>query len=161
MDLIYQVIIVLIVAIVLIALIIKFFKKIMKIVGIIIIIIGILLFLLFGTNLFNLNELNVSNVKYNFSIHDLKNKYCLENMNFRDSIKCHLIITPIYQDILNNYSEEELEKMKLNKFKMLVAIKQSVKNKKTDIHEKLKEINALYLWNDFNSDFSSGNLLEE
>ena len=161
MDSIYGIIIILVIAIVAIVLIIKFLKKVVKIVAISITVVGIGLYLLYVAGVFQVADVNVNNVEYSFSIHDLRDKYCVEADNYRDSVKCNIIITPIYEDILNNYSEKELKQMEWNKFKMLVAIKKSVKAKKSDIHDDLKDINALYLWNDFNNDFSSGNLLEK
>ena len=161
MENIYILLIIIIVAITAVILIIKFLKKLIKIIALTVVIIVIAILLIYTSGVLNLDSVNINNVKYNFSVHDLKDKYCFEDMNFRDSIKCVVIITPIYDDILKNYSKNELDEMQWNKFKMSVAIKKAIKNKKSGIHEELKKINALYLWNDFNMDFSSGNIMKK
>jgi len=152
-----------ILAIVIIALIliIKFLKKTIRK----ILIIGILfvfgLYSLFATGIYDFNDLNIKNVEYNFSIADLQNKFCKEDMNYRDSIKCYVIISPICEDIIQNYSAKELKQMEWNKYKMLVALKKTIKKQKKTIHENLKQTNTLYIWNDFIADVESGTFLEK
>ncbi len=153
--------IILAIAIITIILIIKFLKKIIRKVLIVLLMFVLGLYSLFAMGIYDINDLNIRNVEYNFSIEDLQNKFCKENMNYRDSIKCYVIVSPICQDIIKNYSHKELKQMEWNKYKMLVALKKSIKKHKKTIHENLKQTNTLYIWNDFIADIESGTFLDK
>ncbi len=143
-----------VVAIVLIS---KYMKKGFKVISNCTVIVVSLLLGLFTSGTFDYRDINIKNVEYNFSINDLKEKYCNKQLNYRDSVKCYVILSPICDSIIKNYSQKELRQMAWNKYKMNVAIKQSIKKQKPTIHKELKKINALYLWNDFILDMKDNN----
>ncbi len=149
------------IAIIAIVLIIRFLKKVIKKILIATVVFVFGLYSLFATGIYDFNDVNIKNVEYNFSIEDLQNKFCKEDMNYRDSIKCYVIISPICEDIIKNYSQKELKQMEWNKYKMFIALKKTIKEKQNNIHENLKETNTLYIWNDFINDIEIGTFLNK
>jgi len=156
-----EIIAVVVFAILVLGIILKFLKKIIKTIAIIVTIIALVVYIIFFADLSKSIKTEADNSKFNISIFELQKKYCFENMSYRDSIKCNMIIMPIYNDIVNTHTKEQVEELKTNKIKMLFAMRKSVKLKKVEIQESLKKINALHVWNDFAKELKENNFLED
>jgi len=156
-----EIIVVLILAILSIVIILKFLKKIIKTIAIIFTIIALVIYAVFFADLSKSINKEVDNSKFNISIFELQSRYCTDNMDYRDSIKCNMIVMPIYNEIVNSHTKEELEQLKKNNVKMLLALRKAVKNKKLEIQANLKKINALNVWTDFAKELKDNNFLEE
>jgi len=127
-----------IIGIVIIFLVIKFAKKIFTALLIIIAIAG----------------LSVAGYIYYYnmnSINDLHEKYCENVSNKNDSLKCVCIIKPLEDDFSSRFTKEEIDNMTNVIFIKELSI--SVVKKRKIIKEKLKENNALYLFDEFKKDF--------
>lgn len=135
----------------------KLLKKIVKIVVSIAIIIAAVAGIYLYTDIFE--QLGIVNKQFEFSVEQLENKYCTDIKDAKDSVKCYLIIKPICDEIRKKLTEKELNEIKHNKKETIKIIKEAIKNKKSEIQEKLKEQNALYLWNDFSKDIAKEELI--
>jgi hypothetical protein len=101
--------------------------------------------------------------KINFlSVIDYQEKHCGKpGMSHRDSIRCECIIDPVVKDLKENFSEEELIVLKKDKQKYRKELIAAIKRNQGEIQQKLKERNALYIWNLMVRDLKKGVLIGE
>ncbi len=87
-----------------------------------------------------------------YSIEYLKDKYCSQMTTHKDSVCCQDIIMPIYYDLKQNYSDEELKKLEKDPVKYLKILNQSLKNNKKQIIQKLARDKEQQIWTEFIND---------
>jgi hypothetical protein len=99
--------------------------------------------------------------KINFlSVIDYQEKRCGKpGMTHRDSLTCECIIDPLVKDLKKNYSEEELNSLKKDKQKYRKELIAALKRNEAEIQQKLKERNAIYIWNLMVKDLKKGVLI--
>ncbi len=143
-------------------------KTVLKIVGILFISAVLIAYLYYADFIqfddnrkIELTEKASQKLNLDFSVEKLKTTYCSGQMSHEDSIRCECIITPLYDYITKNYTEEELEALKKNKFKALIEIKKILGANKEKIKEKLRERDAEDLWDKFVKELTSGDLRKE
>jgi len=85
------------------------------------------------------------------TIAGLEEKYCNNNSDKTDSLKCVCIVEPISDDFHERFSKEELENM--NEVMFAKELSKALINKRKEIKLKLKENNASHLWDDFKDDW--------
>jgi hypothetical protein len=96
------------------------------------------------------------------SVIDYQSRNCFkENMNRRDSITCECIIAPLAKDLRLNYTAEQLTELKKDKQKYRQALIEALKRNQIEIKDKLKERNAIYIWNLMVRDLKKGELIGE
>jgi hypothetical protein len=123
------------------------------------------LYIYFYTNFFENHQDNkiVQKIeeKIDFlSVIDFQEKHCGQpGMSHRDSITCECIIEPLVKDMKQNYSEEELIEMKKDKQKYRKELIAALKRNQVEIQQKLKERNAIYIWNLMVKDLKKGILI--
>jgi len=138
---------VIIVAIIIGFLVIRFIAEVLiKIIGSIIVI-GFAVYLLF---FWNGGLLDLGNK--DFMLFELKEKYCDSNYN---EVKCNCIVMPIYNEIQTKYTEQQINEFKTNKIKSITIIFETLIHKRSEIHECLKQNNALQAWDEFIDEFRS------
>jgi energy-coupling factor transporter transmembrane protein EcfT len=130
-------IIAIVVALVLFIIIIKFAKSVVKFILIFLLVIGLGIYAFLHFN-------KISN------INDLHNKYCNNLSDKKDSLKCVCIVKPIEEDFSIRFSKEEAENMNTLKFTKELSV--SFIKKSKEIKTKLKENNALDLFEEFKQD---------
>ncbi len=144
-----------VVVLIVVILIIKFIaKSIFKVLAIGIILGGLGLYGFFKLGS-NENDVKFSEILTGYSIQDLEQVYCKNNVSRTDSLKCICIIKPIANDLRNRFTESELNNFKKRRLKFAKEIIISVKNKKSEIKAKLKENNALHLFDEFKRDLKN------
>ena len=153
-----ETLIIIVIAAILMVLAIKILKRIAKTIFSVIIVAAALSVIYLYTDTFE--EMGLIKSDFAFSIDEFQNSYCANQNNFHDSIKCKVIVEPIVSDLKKRYTAAQLEKMEHDKKEILNALRISVQNQKPFIHEKLKELNALHLWNDFLSDMRKKQLFK-
>ncbi len=144
-----QTIIIAVVAILVIFLFVKLFKKIVRVILILIVLAALAFYILIYSNIFTGPD---NHKKY--SIEYLKDKFCTEMPTQKDSVKCLLIVTPIYEDLKKTYTEEELLKLEKNPIEYFKALNQSIKKNKKDIMKNLAKNKQEQLWENFIQDLS-------
>ncbi len=112
-----------------------------------IVIVGIVLYLLFY---WRGGVLDIGNKA--FMLEEMKQKYCVEMV---DKVKCECIVTPIYNDIKEQYSDEEIALFQENKIKSARIILTSLLKKQKEIRRCLKEKDALEEWDNFVDDIKN------
>ena len=142
-----QTIIIIIVAIVAIFILFKIFKKVVRTVLILIIILGLGYYVLVFSNIFK-----DPNTHSKYSIDYIKEKFCTDMVDHSDSVKCYMIITPIYDDMKASYTEEELLELEKNPAQYFKALNIVVKRNKKDILKNLAKNKQEDIWNSFIDD---------
>jgi energy-coupling factor transporter transmembrane protein EcfT len=138
-----------------------------RIVGAVILLLGIFIYTYFYTNIFSKNQDNkvVQKIeeKINFlSVIDYQAKHCGESgMTHNDSLRCECIIDPLVKDLKANYTEDELNELKKDKQKYRKELVAALKRNQGEIIQKLKERNAIYIWNLMVKDLKKGVLIGE
>ncbi len=141
---------------------IKFLKKIIKTIAIILTVVAVVVYVLFFADLGSSSSgSSESGGKVSISIFELRDRYCKSEMSYRDSIKCNVIVLPIYNDIVKSHDSKELESLKNNNVKMLLAMRKSILKNKKSIQDNLKRINGVDIWEDFVRDLKGSELFEE
>lgn len=132
-------------------------KNIFKVLALGVIIIGLALygFFILGSDE---NDIKFIEILSKYSIRDLEDVYCKDNVSKTDSLKCVCIIKPISNDLHNRFSESELNNLEKKRLKFAKEIFVSFRNKKTEIKTKLKENNSLHLFDEFKRDLIHKNL---
>jgi energy-coupling factor transporter transmembrane protein EcfT len=160
--------IVLIIIIVIGLIVIKFLGRItFRLVGVAVLLLIAFLYVDFYTDFFSENQDNkvIQKIeeKINFlSVIDYQAKHCGKpGMTHRDSIRCECIIDPLVKDFKENYSEEELIELKKDKQKYRKELIAAIKRNQGEIQQKLKERNAIYIWNLMVKDLKKGVLIGE
>ena len=94
------------------------------------------------------------------SVMDYQARLCFnEKMTRRDSITCECIIAPLAKDLRANYTSNELTELKKDKQKYRKALIEALKRNQDEIKLKLKEKNAIYIWNLMVRDLKKGILI--
>ncbi len=83
-------------------------------------------------------------------IEQFKDNYCSYLYDRDDSLMCEYIVTPIYNDIVNNYNLDSVRH--LNKVQLTNLIIHVATEHKSEIVGNLRKRNALYLWKNFVQD---------
>jgi hypothetical protein len=82
------------------------------------------------------------------SIIQYQKNHCGEFMKERnDSIICECIVEPLVNDLQGRLSVEQLKSIETNKQLYLKELMTSLKTNQKEIQFRLKERNAIYLWN--------------
>lgn len=143
-------IIVIIAAIALIILLISVLKKIIRTVLVIIAILGLAYYVFLFSNMFK-----APGEHANFSIDNIKQKYCSNMITHSDSVKCFMIIEPIYNDIKSKYTEEELLDLERNPIEYFKVLNQAIKRNKGDIIKNLSKNKEQQIWENFINDLKN------
>jgi energy-coupling factor transporter transmembrane protein EcfT len=142
-------------------------KFMFRLVGVGIILIVCFVYTYFYTNFFNENPDNAVVQKIEekidfLSVIDYQEKHCnCPNMTKRDSITCECIVDPVVKDLKSNLSEEELTELKKDKQKYRKEFIAALKRNQDTIQKKLRERNAIYVWNLMVRDLKKGFTLGE
>lgn len=148
-----QTIIIAIVAVIAIVLLIKLFKKILRTVLILLVVAGLAFYIFAYSNIFSGPG---SHKKY--SVEYLKDKFCTDMQTQKDSVKCEMIITPIYNDMKSAYTDEELLALEKNPIDYFKALNQAIKRNKKDIMKNLAKNKQEDLWDNFIKDINKQEL---
>lgn len=140
-------IIVILLAIGIIFLIIKSLKKIIRAILIIITVLGLAYYVFIFSNMFK-----APGEHSKYSIENIKDKYCTNMANHADSVKCFMIITPIYDDIKSQYTEEELLELERNPIEYFKMLNAAIKRNKGDIIKNLAKNKEEQIWDNFVND---------
>jgi len=124
-------------------------KKIIRILLISIVIFGLLYYVFIFSNILKPN----SHKKY--SIESIKEKFCTDMQTFNDSVRCELIIDPIYNDIKSKFTEEQLLDLEKNPVEYFNVLNDAIKRNKKDILKNLAKNKQEQLWNKFISDLKN------
>jgi hypothetical protein len=136
-----------------------------RLIGIAALLLVTLLYTYFYTDFFENNKDNTVVQKIEekidfLSVIDFQDKHCGQpGMSHRDSITCECIIDPLVKDMKANYSEEELAELKKDKQKYRKELIAALKRNQVEIQQKLKERNAIYIWNLMVKDLKKGILI--
>jgi energy-coupling factor transporter transmembrane protein EcfT len=142
-------------------------KFMFRLVGAVVLLLGIFIYTYFYTNIFSSNQDNaiVQKIeeKINFlSVIDYQAKHCGKpGMSHIDSIKCECLIDPLVKDFKANYTEDELNELKKDKQKYKKELVAALKRNQAVIVQKLKEKNAIYIWNLMVKDLKKGIVIGE
>jgi hypothetical protein len=94
------------------------------------------------------------------SVIDYYEKHCNKpGMTQRDSIRCECIVAPLVKDFKETYTEEELIAMRKDKQKYRKELIEALKRNQVEIQQKLKERNAIFIWNLMVRDLKKGILI--
>jgi len=137
-------------AIALIVLFVAILKKIIKTVLIIVTILGLLYYVFIFSNMFKAPDEHA-----NFSIDKIKEKYCTELLTHSDSVKCFMIINPIYNDLKSKYTEDELLALERNPIEYFKILNKSIKDNKSDILKDLAKNKEEQIWDNFIGDLKN------
>ncbi|MBN2890689.1 MAG: hypothetical protein JXL97_02370 [Bacteroidales bacterium] len=148
-----QTIIIAVVALIAIILLVKLFKKILRTILILLVVAGLAFYIFAYSNIFSGPG---SHKKY--SIENLKEKFCSDMQTQKDSVKCELIITPIYNDMKSTYTDEELLALEENPIGYFKALNQAIKRNKKDILQNLAKNKQEDLWQNFIQDINNEQL---
>jgi hypothetical protein len=136
-----------------------------RLVGAAILLLVIIFYTYFYTNFFENNQDNAIVQKIEekidfLSVIDYQEKHCGKpGMTHRDSIRCECIIDPLVKDMKQNYTEEQLTELKKDKQKYRKELIAALKRNQEEIQQKLKERNAIYIWNLMVKDLKKGVLI--
>ena len=142
-------------------------KFMFRLVGAVVLLLGIFIYTYFYTNMFSENQDNkvVQKIeeKINFlSVIDYQAKHCgAPGMTHNDSLRCECIIDPLVKDLKANYTEDELNELKKDKQKYRKELIAALKRNQGEIQQKLKERNAIYIWNLMVKNLKKGVLIGE
>ena len=160
--------IVLIIIVVVGLIVIKFLGRItFRLVGVAALLLISFLYIYFYTDFFSEHQNNkvVQKIeeKINFlSVIDYQAKHCGEpGMTHNDSIRCECIVDILVKDFKENYSEEELIELKKDKQKYRKELIAAIKRNQSEIQQRLKQRNAIYVWNLMVKDLKKGVLIGE
>ena len=145
-----QTIIIAIIALGLLILMIKFFKKIIRTILVLLVIAGFAFYIYAYSNILRGPD---KHAKY--SVDFLKEKFCSNMQNSKDSVKCYLIVMPIYNDINSKYTKEELNKIERNPVEYLRILNHSIKENKKEIMQNLAKNKQEQMWDSFISDLKN------
>ena len=146
-------IIIIIVAVIVGVIVIKFLvKSLLRLIIIVIMILGLGYYIFF---VFGDNEISGKQDFDSISIIDIKKSYCDNSENKQDSLICICIIEPLYNDLKNRLSDNEILHMSENQLKLLAEITKSFNNCKDTINKKLKEHNAMHLFERFRKELQN------
>ncbi len=123
------------------------FKKVIRIVLILLVIIGLAYYLFVFSNIFKGPG---EHTKY--SIDNLKQKYCSQINTHSDSLKCFIVVTPIYNDIKSRYTNEELLELEKNPVEYFKILNKAIKRNKKDILKNLAKNKEQEIWDNFIND---------
>jgi energy-coupling factor transporter transmembrane protein EcfT len=142
-------------------------KFLFRLVGVIVLLIIGGVYSYFYTDFFNENQDNTIiqkiEEKIDFvSVIDYQARHCnSKNMSRKDSITCECIIKPLVKDLQSNYTEEEIAELKKDKQKYRKELIAALKRNQDEIQRKLKEHNAIYIWNLMVRNMKKGALIGE
>lgn len=142
-------------------------KMMFRLVGVVVLAIITLTYAYFYTDFFKENQDNaiVQKIeeKINFlSVIDYQEKRCGKpGMTHRDSIRCECIIDPLVKDLKENYTDDEIIELKKDKQKYRKELIEVLKRNQDEIQQRLKERNAIYIWNLMVKDLKKGILIGE
>ncbi|MBN2664338.1 MAG: hypothetical protein JXR68_11865 [Bacteroidales bacterium] len=137
-------------AIALIILLVSVLKKVIRTVLVIIAILGLAYYVFLFSNMFK-----DPNQHANFSIDNIKQKYCSNIVTHSDSVKCYMIVDPIYNDIKSKYTEEELLDLERNPIEYLKVLNQAINRNKSDILKNLSKNKEQQIWDNFINDLKN------
>jgi len=138
-----------------------------RFVGIAVLILVLFIYTYFYTNFFENNKDNAMVQKIeeriNFlSVIDYQEKHCgMPGMTHRDSIRCECIIDPVVKDLKQNFTPDELIELKKDKQKYRKELIAAIKRNQDEIQHRLRNRNALYIWNLMVKDLKKGILIGE
>ena len=112
-------------------------------------VLGIYLFVVFG----NADEdIAFVDVMTEYTLEDLSNLYCKNDMSKTDKLKCECFVQPLMQDMKSRFTGDELEILRTKRAKYAIEIAKSYRNKRNIIKQKLKDNNAVHLLKEIKSD---------
>ena len=131
-------------------------KNIIKFIGITVLVVafGFYLWYVFGDS----QNGNIAKI-VSFSPAAIHTAYCEDMKTHSDSLKCECIVEPIYEDLKQRLSADELKSMKNDKIKFITEVRESINNKKQEIKNKLKDRQAGYLWDEFKQEIKNGDII--
>lgn len=96
------------------------------------------------------------------SLIDFEKKYCKGNERSKsDIIKCECIVEPLLKDLRSKYSDKELKELMQNKEVYLKELLAALKRNQEVILKKLKQRQAIELWNQMVKDLKKGKFLTD